>query len=99
MFIMTLTRKGRRATAAEATTEQFLKFDHKSVAEGEEVEEDDATSDSEKRKRDIADWIGGPCKTPSSNKDKESEGEEEDVSATQASTEENYSINEYETRS
>ena len=49
--------------------EEFLKSNHKSVANGEEVEEDDSTLDSERRKRDIADWIGRPREPSSSNED------------------------------
>ena len=52
--------------------------------------------DIEKRKRDIEDWIGRPCENPSSNKDEEAEGKEEDVSTPQASTEDNSPIDEYE---
>ena len=70
---MTVTRKGTRVAAAAATAEDFLQSDHKSVANGEEVEEDDATSDSEKRKRDIAEWIARPLKPPSSNEEEEAE--------------------------
>ena len=62
----------------------------------EEVEEDDPTLDSEKRERDITDWIGRPREPPSSNEDEEAEGEEEYVGATQASTEDNSPIDEYE---
>ena len=54
--------------------------------EGDEVEENDATSDSKKLKRDIADWIGRPPHPPLSNEDEEAEGKEEEVCATQAST-------------
>ena len=46
--------------------------------------EDDETSDGKKPERDIAEWIGRPRKPPSSNKDKEAEGKEEDAGATQA---------------
>ena len=74
------------AAAAAATAEEFLQSDHQSVANGKEVEEDDATLDSKKRERDIVDWIGRPRKPPLSNKDEETEGKEEDVGATQAST-------------
>ena len=52
--------------------------------------------DSEKRDRDIADWIGLPRKPPSRNEDEEAEGEEEDVGATLASTEDNSPIDKYE---
>ena len=84
---MTLTRKVTTAAAAAATTaEEFLQLYNKSVADGEEVQEDDATLDSKKREREIADWIGRPRKSPSSNEDEESEGKEEDVGSTQAST-------------
>ena len=51
--------------------------------------------DSEKRKRDIAEWISRPHKPPSSNEDEEAEGEEIDVSATQASTKDNSLIKKY----
>ena len=57
---MTVTRKGAREAAAAATSKEFLNSDHKSVANGEELEEDDSTSDIKKRERDIADWIGRP---------------------------------------
>ena len=60
--------------AAAATAKEFLQSKHETVANGEEVEEDDSTSDSEKRKRDTTDWIGRPCEPPSSNEDKEAEG-------------------------
>ena len=75
------------------TAKEYLKSDHKSVANGKEVEENDATLDSKKRKRDIADCINRPRKLSSSNEDKEAEGKEEDVSATQASIEDNPPIN------
>ena len=52
--------------------------------------------DSEKRERDILERIGRPRKPPSSNKDEEYEGEEEDVRATQNSIEDNSPISEYE---
>ena len=87
---MTKTQKVTRAAAAAmatATAKEFLKFDHESVVDGKEVEEDDASLGKEKRKRDIADWIGRPCKPPSSNKYEEAESEEEYVGATQSSTE------------
>ena len=83
---MKLTRKGTRAAAA-AMAKDFPQSDHESVANGKEVEEDDAILDNEKCERDIADWIGQPCKPPSSNEDEEAEGDEEDVGATQASIE------------
>ena len=83
---MTVRRKETREAAAEATAKEFLKFYHKSVANGKELEEDDSTLDSEKRKRDIADWFGKPYEPHSISKDKEAEVEEEDDSATQAST-------------
>ena len=51
---MTLTRKGTRVAAAADMAKDYLQSNHKSVADGEEVEEDDETSDSEKRNRDIA---------------------------------------------
>ena len=83
---MTVTRKVTREAAAAATAKEFLQSKHESVVNNEEVEADDSISYSEKRERDIADWIGQPRKPPSSNKDKEAEGEEEDSGATQAST-------------
>ena len=70
----------------------FLQSDHKSVTNSEEVEEDGVTSDSEKRDRDITDWIVEPYKPPSSSKNEKAEGKEEDVSATQASTGDKSSI-------
>ena len=70
---MTVTRKGTKEAAAAATDEEFLQSNQESVANGEEVEEDDSASDSEKRERDIADWIGRSREPPSSNKDKEAE--------------------------
>ena len=57
---MTLTRNRTRAAAAATAAKEFLQSDHKSVANGEEVEQDDTTSDSNKRQRDIADWIVQP---------------------------------------
>ena len=93
---MTVTRKGTREATATATAEEFLQSDHESVANGEEVEEDDSTLDSKKCKRDIANWIGRSHKPPSRNEDKEAEGEEEDVGTTQASTEDNSPIEKYE---
>ena len=83
---MTVTRKGKRAAASASTAEEFLQYDYKSIANSKEVQEDDATSDSKKRERDIADWIFRPREPPSSNKYEEAEGEEEDVGYTQAST-------------
>ena len=76
--------------------EEFLKSDHKSVANGEEIEEDNSNLDSKKRERDIAYWIGRPCKPPLSNEDKEDEGRKRDVGSTQASTDYNSPIDEYE---
>ena len=93
---MTVTRKGTREATAAAKAEEFLQSDHESVTNGEEVEEDDSTSDSKKCKRDIADWIGRYHKPPSRNEDEEAEGEEEDVGATQSSTEDNSPIEKYE---
>ena len=90
---MTLKRKVTRA--ATATAEEFLQSYHASIANVKEVEEDDETLDSEKRKIDIADWICQPRKPPSSNEDKEYKNKEEDVVATQASTEDNSSTNVY----
>ena len=81
---------------AATTANFFLQSNHKRVANSKEVEEDDSTSDGKKRERDIADWIGRPCKPPSINKDEEAEGEEEDIGAAQASTEYNSPIDEYE---
>ena len=51
--------------------------------------------DSKKHERYIADWIGRPWELPSRNEDEEAEGEEEDVGATKASSEDNSHINEY----
>ena len=93
---MTLTRKGTRAEATAAIVEEFLQYDYKIIANSKEVQEDDATSDSKKRERDIADWIGRPRKPPLSNEDDEYEGKEEHVGATKASTEDNSPIDEYE---
>ena len=93
---MTVTQKGTRATAAAATAKEFLQSAHKSVKNGKEVEEDDSTLDSEQRERDIADWISRPHEPPLSNKYKEAEIKEEDVGATQDSTEENSPIDKYE---
>ena len=84
---MTLIQKGTRAATAAATGEEFLQSDHKSVANGKEVKENEETSDIEKRKRYIAEWIGRPHKPPPSNEDKKTEGKEEDVGATQVSKE------------
>ena len=52
--------------------------------------------DSEKHERDIADWISQPRKPPSINKDEEAESKEEDVGATEASTEDSSPIDKYE---
>ena len=52
--------------------------------------------DIEKRERDIADWIGRPREPPLRIEDMEAEGEKDDVGATQASTEDNSYIEEYE---
>ena len=82
--------------AAAATAEYFLQSDYESVIHGKEVEEYDATSYIKKRERDIAYWIDRPRKPPSSNKYEEAEGKEEDVGATQDSTEDNYPIGKYE---
>ena len=70
-------------------SEEFLQSDHKSVANRKEVKENYENSDSQKRERDTAEWIGRPHIPPSSNKDEEDEGKEEYVGATQASTEDN----------
>ena len=79
--------------AAAAAAEEFLKSDHESVANGEEVEEDDSTSNIKKCERDIADWIVRPWEPPSSNEDREAADKEEDAGATQASTKGNSPIN------
>ena len=86
---ITVAQKGTREAATAATAEEPQRSDHKNVANSEEEEEEDSTSDSEKRKRDIVDWIGRPRKPLSRNEDEEAEGEEENFSATQASTEDN----------
>ena len=78
---MTLTRKGTRAAA---TAEDILQSNHKSVASGEEEKEDDENLESEKREKDIAEWIDRPLKLASSNEDEEDEDEEEDAGATLA---------------
>ena len=49
---------------------------------------------SQNRKREIADWIDQPRVPPLRNEEEESEGKEEDVSATKSSTEDNSPINE-----
>ena len=73
---MKLSQKGTRALAAAVSTaKEFLQTNHKSVANGEEVKEDDETVDIEKHKRDNAEWINRPHKSPSSNKDKDAERE------------------------
>ena len=74
------------AAALASTAEEFLQSDHESIENGEEVEEDYENLDSKKRKRDIADWIIRPRKSPSRNEVEETECKEEDVGATQAST-------------
>ena len=91
---MTVTRKGTREAASAAMAEEFQKSDHKSAANGEEQEEEDSTLESKKRRRDIMDSIGRLRKHPSRNKDDKAEGEEEDVIANQASTEDNSPIDE-----
>ena len=92
---MTLTQKGTRAeAAAAATAEEFLKQDHKIIANDEEVKEYDENLDSENRERDIAEWIDLHRKQSSRNKDKEAEGKEGDVGGTQASKEDNSPIDE-----
>ena len=58
---------------AAATAKEIQKSNHESVADGEEEDEEEYTSDSKKRKREIAEWIGRPCEPPSRNKDKEAE--------------------------
>ena len=83
---MTLTRKGTRAAAA-ATPEDFIQYDHEQVTNREEEKEDDENPDREKHERDIVERISQPLKPPSINKDEEDEGQEEDVGATLASTE------------
>ena len=40
---MTVTQKVTREAAAAATVEEFQKFEHKSITDIEEVEEDDST--------------------------------------------------------
>ena len=62
---MTVTQNGTREAETAATAEEFLQSGHKSVANGEEVEEYDSTLDSKNRERDIADWIGQTRKPPS----------------------------------
>ena len=89
---MTVTQKRTREVSAAATAKESQKSDHKSVANGKEEDEEDSTLDSKKRERDIADWISQPREPPSINEDKEGEGEEEDVGATQDSTEDNSPI-------
>ena len=54
---MTLIQKGTRAAELVATAEEFLQSDHESVADYEEVKEDDKTLDREKHERDITEWI------------------------------------------
>ena len=83
---MTLTQKVTRAAPAAATAEEFIQSDHKSVANREEVKEDDETLESKKPKRDIVEWIGQPRKPPSSNNAEKAKGKEEDVGSTQVST-------------
>ena len=85
---MTLTRKQTRAAAAAAATKpkEFLQSDHRSVANNEEVKEDDETPDSEQREIDIAEWMGWPQKLPSRNEDEEAEKKEEDIGSTQVLT-------------
>ena len=78
------------------TAKEFLQSDHESIANGKKVKEEDETLDSENRGRGIAEWISRLRKPLSSNKDGEAEGKEEEVSSTQASTEEKPPINEYE---
>ena len=90
---MTVTRKVTRKAAVAATTEEFQKSDHISVANSEEGEEEESTSDSEKRERDIADWIVRPRKPPLRTEDEGAEGKEEDVGTTQASTEDISPVN------
>ena len=87
---MVVTRKGTGASAAAGTADEFLQFDHKSVANGKEIEEDDPTLDIKNCERYIVDWIGRPHKPPSSNEGEEYEGKEEEFGATQASTKDNY---------
>ena len=71
---MTVTRIWTREEEAAATSEDSQKSDHESFVNGEEEEEEDSTLDREKRKRDIADWIGWPSEPTSRNKDEEAEG-------------------------
>ena len=91
---MTVTQKGTREAAAVATSKEFQKSDHKSVAKGKEEVEEDSTLDSKKLERDIADWIGRPREPPLRNEDEEAEGKGEDIGTTQASTEESSPIDE-----
>ena len=89
---MTVTQKRTREVSAAATAKQLQSFDHESITNSKEEDEEDSTLDNEKRQRDIADWISQPREPPSINEDKEGEGEEEDVGATQDSTEDNSPI-------
>ena len=91
---MTVAKKGTTEAAEMATYEGFQKSNHKSVANNKEEEEEDSNSDRNKHTRDIAYWIGQPRGSPLRNEEEESEGEEEDVSATKSSTEDNSPINE-----
>ena len=90
---MTLIWKGTRAAAANMAKE-FLQFDHKSAANGEEVKENYETLDSNKHERDIAEWTGRPRNPSSSNEEEGAEGKEEDVGVAQSSTEDNSPIDE-----
>ena len=54
---MTVRGKGTRKAVEASMAKEFLKSDQKSITNGEEVEEDDSSSDSKKCDRDIADWI------------------------------------------
>ena len=93
---MTVTQKVTRESTAAAMVKKFQKYNHESVANDKEEEEEDSTLDSKNHERDIADWIGRPREPLLRNEDKEDESEEEDVGATQASTEDNHPINKYE---
>ena len=93
---MKLTQKGTRAPEVAVTAEEFPQLFQKSVANIEEVEEDDATLDSNKRDKDIKDWIVWLRIPLTRNKDEKADAKEEEVCATQSLTEDNSPINEYE---
>ena len=69
---MKLTQKVTRAAAA-ATAKYIPQSYHEIIASGEEEKDDGKNSDSEKREKDIAEWISQPIKQPSSNEDEEYE--------------------------